>query len=56
MPALETVYGLRLAHVEVAAWKGASRLSFSGAHLPWCHYLREAEYRSVADLTDYTKG
>lgn len=56
MPALETIYGLRLGHVEVATWAGLGRLRFPGTKLPWCHYVTEAEYRSVADLTDYTKG
>lgn len=55
MPAVETVYELGLAHVEVAMWAGANRLRFSGSQLPWCHHLTEVDYRTVADETDYTK-
>lgn len=53
MPAIETVYDLHLAHIEVATWSGANRLRLSGTQLPWCHHLSEAEYRTIEDQTDY---
>jgi len=56
-PALEFVHrryqGTR--QVEVAAWRSRltyARLSISGADI-WCHWLRQADYDRVADLTDY---
>lgn len=55
LPAIETVYDLRLAHIEVATWSGANRLRFAGTQLPWCHYLTEAEYRTLEDPTDYAR-
>lgn len=55
LPALETVVELRAGHVEVATWSGTNRLRFSGQNLPWCHYLAEADYRSVEDPTDYSR-
>lgn len=55
LPALETVYRLRLAHVEVAAWRGANRLRFASTQLPWCHNINTNEYQSLMDLNDYTK-
>lgn len=54
LPALETVVDLRAAHVEVATWSGSNRLRFPDQNLPWCHYLSEADYRSVEDATDYS--
>ncbi len=54
MPAIEMVYDLHLAHVEITTWAGASRLRFSGTQLPWCHHLNEADYRAVEDEADYT--
>ena len=55
MPAIETVYTGRLGHVELATWAGARRLRFPGTQLPWCHFISEAEYRTLQDLTDYTQ-
>lgn len=53
-PAIETVYELRAAHVEVAAWTGAPRLRFPGEpQRPWCHYLSENDFELVRDWTDY---
>ncbi|WP_243408051.1 NYN domain-containing protein [Frankia canadensis] len=53
VPALETVRDLGL-HVEVASWKGTSRLRFPGSQLPWCHYLDADDYVACRDYTDYT--
>jgi len=53
MPAVETVFNLRLAHIEVAAWSGAHRLRFPDSQLPWCHHLTETQYRTLEDHTDY---
>jgi uncharacterized LabA/DUF88 family protein len=54
-PALETVYGLRLAHVEMSGWARRNGLWFPGAQLPWYHNLHERDYRAVCDDTDYLK-
>jgi len=53
VPALETVRDLG-AHVEVASWKGTSRLRFPDSQLPWCHYLDADDYAACRDYTDYT--
>lgn len=53
LPAVETVYDLHLAHIEVATWAGAPRLRFSTTQLPWCHFVAEPEYRTIEDPTDY---
>lgn len=53
MPAIEMLYDLHLAHVEIATWSGASRLRFAGTQLPWCHHLSEMDYRTVQDQTNY---
>jgi uncharacterized LabA/DUF88 family protein len=53
VPALETVRDLG-AHVEVASWKGTSRLRIPDSQLPWCHYLDAADYAACRDYTDYT--
>ena len=55
LPALETVVELRLARVEVVAWRKASRLNFQGSQLPWCHRLTRDDYESIRDQTDYLK-
>jgi NYN domain len=58
-PALETVLRLpsdKRPLCEVAAWTNphghARRLSVTSAKI-WCHWLDEADYLSVADLTDH---
>lgn len=62
VPALEAVMDIRTvgAHVEVAAWtcsgRKMSRLRLPDTNVPWCHYLTEADYRSVADVIDYTRS
>jgi uncharacterized LabA/DUF88 family protein len=56
LPALEAVVEMRLAHVEVAAWRNATRLNFPGGQLPWCHRLDRHDYESIRDSTDYLKG
>ncbi len=55
MPAIETVYAGGLSHVELATWAGARRLRFPRTQLPWCHFISEAEYRTLQDPTDYTQ-
>ena len=55
VPALEAVVELRLAHVEVAAWRNSTRLNFPGTQLPWCHRLGGRDYESIRDTTDYLK-
>ena len=55
MPAVEVLYALRLAHVEVAAWSGANRLRFPNSQLPWCHYITAQQFRTLEDHTDYTQ-
>ncbi len=53
LPAIETVFDRRLGHIELATWSGAKRLRFSSSQLPWCHFVNEAEYRTIEDETDY---
>ncbi|CAO5157577.1 conserved hypothetical protein [Frankia sp. AiPs1] len=53
VPALEAVRDLGV-HVEVASWKGTSRLRFPDSQLPWCHYLDTDDYATCRDYTDYT--
>lgn len=53
LPALELVARHKLAHIEVAMWRGCGRLKFPGTGLPWCHHLSEEDYRAVHDPTDY---
>ena len=55
MPAIETVYQERLAHIELATWAGARRLRFPETQLPWCHFISEAQFRSIEDRVDYTQ-
>jgi hypothetical protein len=56
LPAVETLYDLGLAHVELAAWTGGmNRLRFPNTQLPWCHFINEAVYRTLEDTTDYTR-
>ncbi|MGH3196987.1 MAG: NYN domain-containing protein [Streptosporangiaceae bacterium] len=51
LPALETVVGLRLGHVEVACWAGFKPLRFPGSNppRPWCHSLSQADWDAVTD-------
>ncbi|MHC1559890.1 NYN domain-containing protein [Actinomycetospora sp. C-140] len=53
LPAIETVVQRKLGHVEIASWTGANRIRFASSQLPWCHYVSEAEYRSIEDTTNY---
>lgn len=57
VPALEAVCALGK-RCEVATWQGRagnrSRLSVPSRNL-WCHWLKEPDYRSVEDTTDYTR-
>ncbi len=42
--------------VEVAAWEsggGRTGLTFNAPYKRWCHYLGEADYRSIRDTTSY---
>ncbi len=54
MPAIETVYDLHLAQIELATWAGARRLRFPSTQLPWCQMISVAQYLTLADTTDYT--
>ncbi|MDQ2743321.1 MAG: NYN domain-containing protein [Chloroflexota bacterium] len=61
VPAIEAALALPPATgviCEVAAWKPmngyARRLNVPGTSL-WCHFMSEADYRTVADPTDYTR-
>jgi uncharacterized LabA/DUF88 family protein len=56
IPALEAVYELRAAHVEVAGWHKRNRLQFLDSKLPWHHNLFETDYAAVRDDTDYLAG
>jgi hypothetical protein len=49
LPALEAIVQLRLAHVEVACWRGGNQLRFPGSSLPWCHSLTEQDWATVTD-------
>ena len=45
-------------HVEVAAWEsggGRMGLTFNAPYKRWCHYLGEADYRSIRDATNYAR-
>lgn len=53
LPAIELVFSKTSCHVELACWSGARRLRFEGTQAPWCHFLTEADFRAVRDLTDY---
>jgi uncharacterized LabA/DUF88 family protein len=50
LPAIEMVRDLKLAHVEVAGWDGASRLRLPGL---WYHELDEADFRAVRNTRHY---
>jgi NYN domain len=56
LPALEAVRDLSTGgvHVEVATWRGLSRLRYPDSQLPWCHYLDGSDYEACRDDTDYT--
>lgn len=56
LPAIETVATLTDVHVEVAAWRRQPRLRFPDGRKLWCHWIDEDAYRSVEDLTNYTKA
>jgi uncharacterized LabA/DUF88 family protein len=56
IPPLEAVRELRLAHVEVAGWRGRNRLQFPETKFPWHHDLYEADFAAVRDDTDYLQG
>jgi len=52
VPALEAVRDLHGPHVEVATWKGQSRLRLPGRPL-WCHSLTQQDWDAVRDRTPY---
>lgn len=62
LPAIEMLQRMRAAtgspRVEVAAWRPLGgfvpRLRTQGRNT-WCHWLHEADYRKVQDLTDYSR-
>lgn len=43
--------------VQVAAWSSGGYAPRIGSQSPriWCHFLREADYEAIKDLTDYVK-
>jgi hypothetical protein len=55
MPAIETIFELKLAHIKVATWAGANKLRFPDTQLPWCHYLSAADFHALEDHADYTQ-
>ena len=55
LPAIETIIGERLSHVEVATWEKAFRIRIGDSQLPWCHSLDEATFRTLHDDTDYAR-
>ena len=58
-PALEAVFSLRPGPwCEVAAWRqpaGYSPRLTIRANLPWCHWLSDQDFQSVADRTNYAR-
>lgn len=53
MPAVEMVFSLPGAHIEVATWDGATRLRSSGGRSLWCHMLTEDDWRACRDRRPY---
>lgn len=53
LPAVETVFRSRLAHVEIATWAGSNRLRFPNTQMPWCHFMSEPQYRILQDQMNY---
>jgi NYN domain-containing protein len=50
LPVVETIYSLKLGHVEVACWSGAKPLRFPGRPpMPWCHFLNRQDWRATVD-------
>jgi len=63
MPALEMAFRRTQPRIEIAAWSGAKPLWFPELlaedpprFLPYCHFLSEADFRTVVDTTDYLGG
>ncbi|WP_405084571.1 NYN domain-containing protein [Microbispora sp. NBC_01389] len=53
LPAVETIKGLRLGHIEVACWSGFKPLRIKGTNLPYCHFLNKDDWAAVTeDWTD----
>lgn len=55
LPAIETVFEFKAAHVEVATWEGNTRLRLklpTGKQL-WCHTLDEDDFHAVLDYRPY---
>lgn len=55
LPAIETVFELKVAHVEVATWVGTSQLRYKlpyGKRL-WCHKLDGDDFEAVRDRRQY---
>lgn len=53
MPAVEMVFTLPKAHIEVATWAGATRLRSSGGQRLWCHMLSEDDWKACIDHRPY---
>jgi uncharacterized LabA/DUF88 family protein len=49
LPAIETIVGARMTHLEVACWRGGPRLRLARTEKPWCHLLTRDDWRSVGD-------
>ena len=49
LPALETIAGLNLGHIEVACWSGAKPLGFRGTNLLHCLFLSMADWDAVTE-------
>jgi hypothetical protein len=62
LPALERVRAMGLdsgrPRIEVAAWVSGTAFAHrlrTPSGKTWCHWLHEAEYQQVQDLTDYSR-
>ena len=49
LPAIETIVGARMTHLEVACWRGGPRLRLARTEKPWCHLLTRDDWRSVGE-------
>ncbi len=47
VPAIKLCFELPGPAVEVACWLGANPLQDAATQLPWCHFLNQADWRSV---------
>ncbi|NRQ35212.1 NYN domain-containing protein [Nonomuraea sp. NN258] len=47
LPAIETIKGMSLGHMEVACWSGFKPLRIAGTRLPYCHFLNQHDWSAV---------